>query len=576
MPDNENSPNAVAASNGDVRAGLHRAQSGKGSSYDIAIIGSGIAGSMLAAILAKNSVKVLLLDQSAHPKFAIGESTIPNMLVTLRVMAARYGVPELQTLSTFTSCQRIVSPWHGTKNHFGFLQHQEGKQQDPAQLTMYNFAKIIHPTAHYFRQDIDAYLFRTALSYGTTARQNFRIESVDFDDAGVDIVSTEGERYRARYVVDASGHNSVLAHKFELRDEPCRYKHHSRAIWNHMVNVPDTDEVFRRGPEDSPPIPWYQGTIHHLFERGWFWVIPFNNNKQSRNPMCSVGLVLDPRRYPEDPALTAEQEFWAHVHRFPDLIRQFSGAQPMREWVRTGRLQYSSSRTVGDRWALLAHAAGFLDPLFSRGMANTCETINVLAWRLLRAVKDDDFSAARFADVDRIQQALLDGNDELVNSAFISFEDYDLWSAVFRIWAWGSNAGTFRAHEAFRRWRDDGDERHLLELEQVQNPGLHWSDHTGYGELFADMVAQCEAYEAGRISARQAADALYNHMERADYVPRYYGWTERGQRFINPTTKVLAKTTWWAARDAPPDVKRLMLGFVGAATKEALRGRRIF
>ncbi|MEV0176593.1 NAD(P)/FAD-dependent oxidoreductase [Streptomyces sp. NPDC050803] len=544
--------------------------------YDVVIIGSGLSGSMLGAILARNGVKVLLLDHKEHPKFAIGESTIPNTLVSLRTMAARYGVPELQTLSSFEGCQRIVGPWHGVKNHFGFLQHQEGKPQDPAQLTMYNFTKLIYPTAHFYRQDVDSYLFRTAVSYGCRARQNVSVAEVNFDDAGVTVVAEGGEEFRARYVVDASGYRSPIAEKFGLRETPCRFQHHSRSIWNHVVDMPRTDDVFDRPAADRPPVPWYEGTVHHLFERGWWWVIPFDNDPSSRNPMCSVGLTLDPRRYPVDESLTPEEEFWYHVRRFPDVARQFEGMRPTREWVRTGRLQYSSTQTVGDRWVLLGHAAGFIDPLYSRGMSNTCETVNQLAWRLLRAVADDDFSAARFKAVDRCQQALLDGNDSLVNASFISFEDYDLWSAVFRIWAWGSNAGTFRAHEAFRRWRDEGDERHLLELEDVENPGLHWSDHPGYGELFDEMVEQCAAFEAGRVTGTQAADVLYDHMAAAPWVPRYYGWDARGQRFINPTSKVLAKTMWWALREGTPEVRRLLFGFGVEAVKEFAKGRRIF
>ncbi|KRV47260.1 FAD-dependent oxidoreductase [Wenjunlia vitaminophila] len=544
--------------------------------YDVAIIGTGLGGSMLGAILARNGARVLLLDQTEHPKFAIGESTIPNMLVSLRTMAARYDVPELVTLSSFAGCQRIIGPSNGVKNHFGFLVHQEGRQQDPAQVTMYNFTKLIYPTAHFYRQDTDAYLLRVAVGYGCALRQRFRTASVEFDDSGVTITGDSGEEFRSRYVVDASGYRSVIAEKFGLREDPCRYKHHSRSIWNHMIDVPDTDQVFARPTADAPPVPWYEGTIHHLFERGWFWVIPFNNDPSSRNPLCSVGLTLDPRRYPVDHSLTPEQEFWAHARRFPDIARQFAGARPVREWVRTDRLQYSSSRTVGDRWALLSHAAGFIDPLFSRGMSNTCEVVNVLAWRLLRATRDGDFSAERFRAVDRFQQALLTGNDELVNAAFISFEDYRLWSAVFRIWAWGSNAGSFRAHEAFRRWRADGDERHLLELEDAENPELHWSDHEGYRQMFSTMVERCGAYEAGRVTAREAADALHEQLASASYVPRYYGWDDPTLRFINPTSKVMAKTMWWALREAPPDVRRIMLGFGREATKEVLRGRRIF
>lgn len=548
----------------------------QGTSFDVAILGSGVAGSMLAAILARNGVDVLLVDASVHPKFAIGESTIPNMLVSLRTMAARYDVPELVTLSTFTGCTKIIGPSFGVKNHFGFLNHQEGKQQDPGQVTMFNFPKLLHETAHLFRQDSDAYLFYAAVKYGAKVRQNFRVADVDFDDAGVTITSDRGEEYRARCVVDASGYRSPVAEKLKLREDPCRFKHHSRSIWNHMVDVPRTDKVFARPKEDTPPVPWYEGTVHHLFERGWFWVIGFDNHEASRNPLCSVGLTFDPRKYPVPENMTPEQEFYFQANRFPDVARQFEGARAVRPWLRTGRLQYSSRKTVGDRWILLSHAAAFLDPLFSRGLSNTCESVNAVAWRLLRAVKDDDFSEERFSYVDRLQQALFDGNDDLVNSAYIAFEDYDLWTAVFRIWAWGSNAGTFRQQQAFSRWQKSGDEAHLRELENVQNPGLHWSDHDGYSELFAHMVRECEAVEAGTTTSRAAADALYDHLENADFVPRHFGWTERNKRFINPTPLVLAKTMWWAARKAPDDVRKLMLGFVGQAAKEMAHGRRIF
>ncbi|MEV4410607.1 tryptophan 7-halogenase [Catellatospora sp. NPDC049609] len=544
--------------------------------YDVAILGSGFAGSMLAVILARQGAKVMIVDTKAHPKFAIGESTIPNMLVSLRTMAIRYDVPELLALSTFSGCQDIISPWHGVKNHFGFLQHQEGKPQDPGQLTMFNFPKLLHETSHMYRQDTDAYLYYAAIKYGADANTNFHVVDVDFDDDGATVTSSRGETVRCRYVVDASGYRSPLADKFHLREEPCRFKHHSRAIWNHFIDMPNTDAVFPRDKKDTPPVPWYEGTVHHLFERGWLWIIAFDNDKSSKNPLCSVGLTLDERRWPRQEGMTPEEDFYYHINKFPDIARQMEGAKPVREWVATDRLQYSSKQTVGDRWVLLAHAAAFIDPLFSRGLSNTCETINVLAWRILAGIKDGDFSAERFREVERRQQALFDGNDKLVNAAYISFEHYDLWTAVFRTWAWGSNAGAFRAHEAFRKWRKSGDEADLLELEDVKNPGLHWSDHEGYNELFDDMVKQCDDFEAGIISGPQAADNLYQHLREAKYVPKHFGWDDRNLRFINPTPLKLAKTMWWAATEAPPEVRRIMLGFVREATKEFVMGRRIF
>lgn len=544
--------------------------------YDVAILGSGVAGSMLGAILARGGAKVVLIDADGHPKFAIGESTIPYTLVTLRTIAERYNVPEIKTLATFTNCTKIIGPSFGIKKHFSFLLHHDGQAQDPRETNQFNTPSLLYEASHQFRQDTDAYLFHVAVSYGCVARQNFRIADIDFDDSGVTLSGETGEQYRARYVVDASGFRSPLAQKFGLREDPCRFKHHSRALWNHMLNVTPTDKILRRAPQDMPPVPWYEGTVHHMFERGWFWVIPFDNHKSSRNPLCSVGLTLDPRRYPKDPSLSAADEFMQVAERYPDIARQYYGAVPMREWVSTDRLQYSSSQVVGDRWCLMAHAAGFIDPLFSRGLSNTAEVINALAWRLLRAVGDDDFSKERFNYIERLQQGLLDYNDDLVNAAFISFADYDLWTAVFRIWAWGSNAGTFRLQEALSAFLRDGRDDHFTAQEEVENLGSCWPDHEGYHKLFNEMVAKCAAVETGLISSREAADDLYGILQEANFVPKHFGFAERDCRFLHPTLTSLAKTLTWTHRHADPEVRRLMIGAYAEAVKYKLRGRRIF
>lgn len=544
--------------------------------YDVAILGSGIAGSMLGAILARGGAKVLLIDADAHPKFAIGESTIPYTLVTLRTIAERYHIPEIKTLATFTNSTRIIGPSFGVKKHFSFLLHHEDQAQDPRETNQFNTPSLLYEASHQFRQDTDAYLFHAAVSYGCAARQNFRVAEIDFDGSGVTVSGETGEQYRARYVVDASGFRSPLARKFGLREDPCRFKHHSRSLWNHMLNVRPTDKVLRRAPADRPPVPWYQGTVHHMFERGWFWVIAFDNHKASRNPLCSVGLTLDPRRYPKDPDLAPADEFMRVAERYPDIARQYYGAVPMREWVSTDRLQYSSSQVVGDRWCLMAHAAGFIDPLFSRGLSNTAEVINALAWRLLRAVHDDDFSRERFGYIERLQQGLLDYNDDLVNSAFISFADYDLWTAVFRIWAWGSNAGTFRLQEALSAFLRDGRDEHFKAQEDAENPGSCWPGHEGYHKLFSEMVAKCAAVESGLISSRTAADDLYRILRDADFVPKHFGFAERDCRFLHPTLSTLAKSLAWTYQHADPEVRRLMIGTYAEAVKYKLRGRRIF
>jgi len=44
--------------------------------FDIAIVGSGFAGSLLAMIARRLERSVILLERFKHPRFAIGESSI--------------------------------------------------------------------------------------------------------------------------------------------------------------------------------------------------------------------------------------------------------------------------------------------------------------------------------------------------------------------------------------------------------------------------------------------------------------------------------------------------------------------
>jgi FADH2 O2-dependent halogenase len=544
--------------------------------YDVAILGSGLAGSVLAAILARQGVKVLLVDGGQHPRFSIGESTIPYTLVSLRTLAERYDVPEIAALASFTDTTKTLGPRFGIKRHFGFLLHHEGAPQNPVEVNEFGTPPhVLHEAAHLFRQDTDAYLFQVAAKYGAKIRQNFIVDDVEFDDSGVSIAGKRGE-YRARYLVDASGFRSPVAEKLGLREDPVRFKHHSRSLWNHALNVTRTDELFTHvNPKLSPPWPWYEGTVHHMFDRGWAWVIGFDNHKSSRNPLCSIGMTVDPRKYPKPAGISPEDDFAQLCAPFPDIARQFDGCIPVREWISTDRLQYSSSATVGDRWTLLAHAAGFIDPLFSRGLSNTAEAINWLTHRLLRAVKDDDFSAERFEFVNRAQQSMLDFNDELVNAAFISWRDFGLWSAVFRIWAWGANAGYWRMQEALFRWREDGKEQHFLELENVPHVGLYWSDNDGFADLHNLMIKQVDAVEAGNATAAEVTDLLFDEIQRANFFPKGFGLAERDVRFIKPNPRTLFQLMHWARTEGDPDVARIMTFNMRAAVKAKLHGKRL-
>ena len=113
----------------------------------------------------------------------------------------------------------------------------------------------------------------------------------------------------------------------------------------------------------------------------------------------------------------------------PGIAAQFQDATPAFPWITTGRTQFSSKTTVGDRWMLMSHAAGAIDALFSRGMANTMAIIEAFVPRFLAAHEERDYRAERFAYVDRLSQTILDNNDKLIAGSYIAFRDFDLWRA---------------------------------------------------------------------------------------------------------------------------------------------------
>ena len=294
--------------------------------FDVIILGAGMAGTVLGAILARHDVRVLIIDAGVHPRFAVGESTTLYTLKGFRQLAERYGLPELEYLTSYEAGLENIGPTSGVKKHFGFMIHHDGEEPDPREVNQFSPPSKALQTGHLFRQDTDAFLFHTAIRYGCHVRQGFRVSQLELGEDQVSVADPSGERFTARYLVDGSGFRSPVADKLDLREPPEALKHHSRSLFTHMIGVKPTDEVLHMSAEDLPPLPWVEGTMHHMFERGWIWSIPFNNEPRSKNPLVSVGLTFDERLYPKQEGMSPEQEFRHHIARFPAVERMFADA----------------------------------------------------------------------------------------------------------------------------------------------------------------------------------------------------------------------------------------------------------
>jgi FADH2 O2-dependent halogenase len=534
--------------------------------YDVAILGAGFEGGMLATILAYKGAKVVLIDAGTHPRFALGESTVRHTFRMIKIMAERFGVPEFKT--EFNSGEQLhkhVSAGFGVKKNFGFVLHHEGQHQRPEEATQL----VIPPyregyEAHLFRQDTDQYLTYTAIHHGATVKYSTKVKECETDPSGVTIKTDKGETIRARFIADASGGGHVLARMWNLRDDPPRVRLQTRCLFTHMIDVKPYDDLNLPNGVPKSLKRWYEGTCHHLFDGGWLWVIPFDNREGSTNKCVSIGLSFDMRKFPKPMDITPDEEWSQFLDKFPSIKEQFKDAKLVRPWISSDRLQGSVKQSVGDRWAIMAGGAGsgFLDALFSRGLASSVEVINALSARLLGALKDDDFRKERFEYISRIHEANLRNNDRMVFAAYTSFRDFDLWNAWFRVWALGVGLGDLKLASVYRRYLKSHDDSILPDAEEPM--GLFYSQHTGFGVLFDKAVAKMDEVEAGTCDTKEASRYIFKLIQDADFTPAANKLGDPATHFIDAgAPMVTVKTLWWLFTKAPPEIRNLTFGLLG-------------
>src|SRR5688500_7035315 len=96
------------------------------SDFDLAIVGSGFGGSMLAMIARRLGLRVMLLERGRHPRFAIGESASPLAGILIEQLADRYDLPRLRPLSAYGTWQQSYpAVGCGLKRGFTYFKHDQ-------------------------------------------------------------------------------------------------------------------------------------------------------------------------------------------------------------------------------------------------------------------------------------------------------------------------------------------------------------------------------------------------------------------------------------------------------------------
>ena len=369
---------------------------------DLAIVGSGFGGSLLAMIGRRLGLSIVLLERGSHPRFAIGESASPLAGIVLEQLADRYDLPRVRPLSAYGPWQRTYPEVVcGLKRGFTYFRHETGRRYRAAGDRGNQLLVAASPCdevsdTHWLRADVDHFLVREAGAFGVEYLDHVELNGLDWQPDGSPLLT--GQRrgqtidVRARFVVDASGPRGFLSRALDIPDAGFAGYPRTQALFSHFTGVARCDEMAEFGCEGArvrgregdgacegaggPPYPPDDAALHHVFDGGWMWVLRFGNG------VTSAGIAVVDDLAAELRLADGEAAWERFLSRYPSIAAQFGDAEPIREFTWMPRLAWRADRAEGPGWAMLPSAAAFIDPLFSTGIPLTLLGIERLARQL--------------------------------------------------------------------------------------------------------------------------------------------------------------------------------------------------
>ncbi|WP_414650081.1 NAD(P)/FAD-dependent oxidoreductase [Dokdonella sp.] len=300
---------------------------------DVLVVGGGPGGSTAATFLRQQGRHVVQLEKDRHPRFHIGESLLPSNLPIFDALGVAEKVRAL-----------------------GVLKLGADFPSKDGQYQTFHFRRALGNTPpHAFqvkREEFDRMLFEHARESGVDARENVKVESVEPGGIGKVVAHAKDAAgnaltVRAKYLVDASGRDTLLGNALKLKRR--NDAHQSAAIFAHFTGVET------RPADDAGNISIYN------FEHGWCWFIPL------RDGIMSIGCVCRPE-YLKQRRGRNEEFLLATLALMPDATRRMRAAERVSDVRVTGNYSYTCERMRGPGWVMVGDAWAFVDPVFSSGV----------------------------------------------------------------------------------------------------------------------------------------------------------------------------------------------------------------
>ncbi|MFO0589765.1 MAG: NAD(P)/FAD-dependent oxidoreductase [Polyangiaceae bacterium] len=338
-------------------------------SYDVVILGSGIAGCFLSRQLklARPELSVLVLEASEKmTDYKVGESTVE--------VAANYMVRKLD-LGTYLYQHQLP------KNGLRFFFDSEKKDLPLTKMSEIGSDHMpYHPSFQLERAKLERDLIEMNRKIGIDVQLGAKVTGLVVDGRSGHTVTYEqgGEKHEVsgKWLCDASGRRQLLVRKLG-RKVTKETRLNTAAGWARYWNVAGLDAV-KDGPWRSRVryTSRHLSTNHMMYDGYWIWFIPLAGD------LMSVGVVYDKDRIGEMPRTREAFEAFVKSHR---SSRDLMEGAVFEDYQGYAHLAYTTDEFFSaDRWGLTGEAGAFLDPFYSPG-SDFITTANELLTSLILA-----------------------------------------------------------------------------------------------------------------------------------------------------------------------------------------------
>ncbi len=340
--------------------------------YDAVIIGGALAGASMGLLLKRDrpEARILIVERSEAFDFKVGESTseVAGAFLT-RVLR----------IGSWLSREQIA------KNGLRFWFTSPGNDCPGRCAEIGPKLQVRLPAYQLDRSRLDTHVLDLAREAGCEVRRPAMVRQLQLHGTGKNTLTVTArgisETVRAKWVIDASGRAATIARQRGTLEN--LEEHPTSSLWCRFRNVADLDahEFHEKYPDLGKRV-WSQRSTatNHLTGDGWWaWIIPLQGGE------VSVGITWDRRIFQMPSAGSVSDRLRTALDPHPLGRYLLRDAVPVEEDARSyGTLAYRNTEVIGDGWATVGDASGFMDPLYSHGIDYVGNTV----WAVSRLVLD--------------------------------------------------------------------------------------------------------------------------------------------------------------------------------------------